>query len=300
VPLTEAALNSTPDQMLVAEISSFQLEWVKQFRPVAAGITNISEDHQERYDSFEQYAKTKLRVFAAQTPDEFAVLANSEVKKWGGELLSNAQFLKIDARKEEGVLTILDRPVPLDELPFDEPHNLSNAQLAGLLAYGALVATGRIAKGQLPGCVIEGLKQFQGLAHRMEPAGEGKGIKFINNSMCTNVEAVKASLGGISGGVRVLIGGKDKDLNFEPLRTLLSDGVHHAYIFGEAKQKIAEQIGAKVVYETLESAFRAALNDAQSGETVMLAPGCASTDQFRDFRDRGNVFKQLAKEWLES
>jgi UDP-N-acetylmuramoylalanine--D-glutamate ligase len=306
VPLTEAALDSKPDQVLVAEISSFQLEWVKEFRPIAAGITNISEDHLERYDSFEDYAKTKLRIFRAQGMGDFGVIESGDLRTWVSEINASPSYMTFgeDAAQTwiaDGKLTVLGTEVPLAELPFGETHNLRNAQLAALLAQAALVSTGRAqSEAPMQPCVLNGLKQFKGLAHRMERLGERNGVQLINNSMCTNVEAVKASVGSIPGPSRILLGGKDKDLDFRPLKELFNDGVHHAYVYGEAKTKITEQIGAKLVYETMEAALRAALDDARRGETVMLAPACASTDQFRDFRHRGDVFRQLAKEWLES
>lgn len=374
VPLTEAALNSNPEQILVAEISSFQLEWVTHFRPVSAGITNIWPDHLDRYDSFEQYAAMKQRIFGAQSPEQFAVVkANDPVVRAPGAQPTNKRrristpqppphFAAIPggsqdssqaaqneegepivltfgatgehARVDERFLTVLDKQIKLDELHFSEPHNLSNASMAALLAYGALkgsVETNpkakqiveraeadseakRAAKTNaynqrlqeankpefvLPWCILDGLKEFRGIAHRMELVGEKGGIRVINNSMCTNPDAVLKSATSLKGPNHVLIGGRNKDLDFRPLKHYFSNGMHHAYVYGEARGQLSEQIGTDLVYEKMEDAAHAALDAARSGEVVMLAPGCASTDQFRDFRDRGDVFKQLAKEWLE-
>ena len=357
VPLTEAALNSEPGQVLVAEISSFQLEWVSQFKPISAGITNIWPDHLNRYDSFEDYSKTKQRIFGAQDASDFAVVrANDPVvripgkaatarigRRSRGETAIGADAPRTltfgatgdHARVDERFLTILDKQVKLTELPFSEAHNYSNAQMAALLAYGALRAMSEdrsdlakrtiesaIAESQaqrssrsnaytqrqidasqpehvLPNCIVQGLKSFHGLAHRMEFVGEKDGIRLINNSMCTNPDAVLKSATSLRGPNHILIGGQDKDLDFSPLRHYFSSGMHKAYVYGQAREKLSEQIGTKLVYRTMEEALRAALSAARSGEVVMLAPGCASADQFRDFRERGDVFKQLAKEWLE-
>jgi len=152
----------------------------------------------------------------------------------------------------------------------------------------------------LPQCIIEGLKEFKGLAHRMEFVGEKDGVRIINNSMCTNPDAVLKSATAVRGPNHILMGGRNKNLDFKPVKHYFASGMHHAYVYGEARQDLAEQIGTSLVYETMEDAFRAAIAKAKSGEVVMLAPGCASADQFRDFRERGDVFKQLAKEWLES
>ena len=151
----------------------------------------------------------------------------------------------------------------------------------------------------LPICIIEGLKQFVGLHHRMEEVGVRDGVKVINNSMCTNPDAILKSTMSLRGPNHVLIGGRNKNLDFRPLRHYFANKMHHAYVYGEAREQLAEQIGTELVYEKMEDAARAAFAAARSGEVVMLAPGCASTDQFRDFRHRGDVFKQLAKEWLE-
>ncbi len=360
VPLTDAALNSTPDQILVAEISSFQLEWVSCFRPISAGITNIWPDHLDRYDSFEQYAATKQRIFAAQTPDDFAVVkAHDPVVRAPGATVSSPRTRRAPspqplsrggergfsclltfgatgehARVDERFLTVLDKQIKLDELHFAEHHNHANACMAALLAYGGLKGAARKnpkakqiieeaereadqkraaktnaynqrlqeankPKHVLPACILEGLKEFRGIAHRMEFIGEKGGVRVINNSMCTNPDAVLKSATSLKGPNHVLIGGRNKDLDFRPLRHYFSNGMHHAYVYGEAKDQLSEQIGTDLVYERMEDAARAALEAARSGEVVMLAPGCASTDQFRDFRERGDVFKQLAKEWLE-
>jgi UDP-N-acetylmuramoylalanine--D-glutamate ligase len=356
-PLSEAALNSNPNQILVAEISSFQLEWVREFKPISAGITNIWPDHLNRYESFEDYSETKQRVFGAQDELDFAVVrANDPVVRipgrgTGGKIGRRSREGNPDlthrprtltfgatgehARVDERFITILDKQVRLDELPFSEPHNHSNAQMAGLLAYGALKAMSerhheqakavigkaiaessanraarRNAYNQwqleaaqpahvLPGGIIDGLRAFRGLAHRMEFVGEKNGIRLINNSMCTNPDAVLKSATSLRGPNHILIGGQDKDLDFSPLKHYFSSGMHKAYVYGQAREKLSEQIGTKLVYRTMEEALRAALDAARSGEVVMLAPGCASSDQFRDFRERGDVFKQLAKEWLE-
>lgn len=359
VPLTMAALNSNPEQILVAEISSFQLEWVTHFRPVSAGITNIWPDHLDRYDSFMQYAATKQRIFGAQSTEQFAVVkANDPVVRAPGAQPTNKRRTPTPlpppplgkgegepcvltfgatgehARVDERFLTVLDKQIKLDELHFSEPHNLSNASMAALLAYGALkgsVETNprakqiieraeadseakRAAKTNaynqrlqeankpefvLPWCILDGLKEFRGIAHRMELVGAKGGIRVINNSMCTNPDAVLKSATSLKGPNHVLIGGRNKDLDFRPLKHYFSNGMHHAYVYGEARGQLSEQIGTDLVYEKMEDAAHAALDAARSGEVVMLAPGCASTDQFRDFRDRGDVFKQLAKEWLE-
>jgi UDP-N-acetylmuramoylalanine--D-glutamate ligase len=363
MPLTDAALNSTPDQILVAEISSFQLEWIEEFQPVSAGITNIWPDHLDRYDSFEDYAAVKQRIFHCQDEKDFAVVkANDPVvvppsgtgggyrprhlrgsssgqRPEGGASPAVLTFGASGqhARVDEIELTLLDKRVRLEDLPFDEPHNYQNACMAALLTYGALAnkaqrapesgaaqllrraeqqyREARDAKRSvydprqpeetplrvMPMEIVEGLKSFRGLAHRMESVGEKGGVRVINNSMCTNPDAIIKSAQAVKDPAHLLIGGVNKSLDFKPLRHYLANGRNKAYLFGTDAEDLDKMLGGGYpVFETMEQAFRAATEQAQPGQAIMLAPGCASTDQFRDFRDRGNVFKAIAKEWLRS
>ncbi|MGV3616715.1 MAG: UDP-N-acetylmuramoyl-L-alanine--D-glutamate ligase [Fimbriimonas sp.] len=367
IPMTEAALASTPDQVLVAEISSFQLEWVHDFRPVAAGITNIWPDHLDRYMSFEDYAATKHRIFQCQGEGDFAVVKANDpvvVAPGGADLRYRSRRVRRGpeperdardthgrdaratptvltfgataehARVEEMDLQLLNQRIRLDSLPFSEPHNYVNAAMAGLLAYGALAAIRRKrpdsraaelireaedAEGArrkaarsvydvrtaeppmlaLPMGVVEGLREFKGLAHRMEALGDRDGVRVINNSMCTNPDAVIKSAMAVRDPAHLLIGGVNKGLDFGPLKHYLANHRHRAYLFGSDAADLNAMLGGShPIFRTLEEAFAAAKERAVAGEVIMLAPGCASTDQFRDFRERGDVFRTIAKEWL--
>lgn len=357
-PMTDAALASTEDQVLVAEISSFQLEWVRDFRPVAAGITNIWPDHLDRYTSFEEYAQTKQRIFACQGEGDFAVVkANDPVvvppggtglgyrprgtrrsvlgeRENGLPTVLTFGATAEHARVEEMDLQLLSQRIRLDSLPFNEPHNYVNAAMAGLLAYGALASIARkrpdsaaaalIREAEateaarrrstksvydarsvetpsfaLPMGIVEGLRSFKGLAHRMEWLGERDRIRVINNSMCTNPDAVIKSAMAVKDPSHLLIGGVNKGLDFGPLRHYLANHRHRAYLFGSDAANLDAMLGGShPTFRTLEEAFAAATEKAVPGEVIMLAPGCASTDQFRDFRERGDVFRTIAKEWL--
>ncbi len=359
MPMTEAALIATPEQILVAEISSFQLEWIKSFKPVAAGITNIWPDHLDRYTGFEEYAATKQRIFDRMDGEDFAVVKANDpvVVPPGGrgaayrprrtrspqaEGISSSKPMVLTfgatgehAKVEEHELRILTQHVKLEDLPFSEPHNYLNACMAALLTYGALknkaahmpdsaAATllknaesaelARLKSGRtvydaklpdtpilaLPPEIVSGLKQFHGLAHRMEYVGEKSGVRVINNSMCTNPDAVIKSASSLRDAAHLLIGGVNKGLDFKPLKHYLANHRHKAYLFGSDASKLNEMLGGDhPIFDTMKAAFEAATQNAVSGEVIMLAPGCASTDQFRDFRDRGIVFKSIAKEWLE-
>lgn len=293
VPLAEAALDAPERAVLVAEISSFQLEWVRDFRPVAAAITNITPDHLNRYSGFEEYAQTKRRIFAAQRPEDHAVIPHGDPAPVGPRVHTFGAP-EADARVEGTFLVAEGWRIPLDALPFAEPHNLANAQVAALLVRAVA------GEGARDGLVV-GLAGFRGLGHRMRTVGEAGGIRFVNNSMCTNPAAVLASsrsLGDVP--QHLLVGGDTKGLDFRPLGALLEGGRIRLYLFGSGAETISRAVGGGAPqFATLGEAFGEAVERARSGDVVMLAPGCASTDQFSDFRDRGAVFERLAKEWLE-
>ena len=297
VPLTEAASAATPEQVLVAEISSFQLEWVRDFRPVCAAITNITPDHLNRYRDFDEYAAIKHRIFAAQLPGDTAVIkandpaitapAGPTVKTFG----SSGEHAFVVGND----LIIGDHSVPVSQLPFAGVHNYLNAMAAGLLAASFL----RGAKEDLT-YILDGLQSFKGLEHRMEYVGEAEGVTFINNSMCTNPDAVLKSCMSIGQRMHILMGGENKDLDFSPIRPLFDGTRNRGYAFGSAAKLMAETLGLAVEpCETLQQAFDCAMRFVERGDVVILAPGCASTDQFRDFRHRGDVFRALAKEWIQ-
>jgi UDP-N-acetylmuramoylalanine--D-glutamate ligase len=151
----------------------------------------------------------------------------------------------------------------------------------------------------LPIGIVEGLQSFKGLAHRMEWLGERDRVRVINNSMCTNPDAVIKSAMAVRDPSHLLIGGVNKGLDFGPLRHYLANHRHRAYLFGSDAANLDAMLGGgHPTFRTLQEAFAAATDKAVPGEVIMLAPGCASTDQFRDFRERGDVFRDVAKEWL--
>lgn len=298
IPLTEAAATSGPDSILVAEVSSFQLEWIDQFRPRAATITNISDDHLNRYTSFEDYRQTKLRIYENMGIGDTAVWhsgdESSRPPSGSGYRIASYGSSESDARIEDGCL-VLDRArIEVSQLPFSEPHNLLNAMAAVLL-------TAASAPNPDAQSVLNGLKGFRPLAHRMQIVGERGGVLVINNSMCTNPAAVVASSSGIARRQHLLVGGVDKDMNFAALAEYLASSPHRVYAYGRDAEQIVRQLGGMwPVFNTMQEAFEAAAQSAVSGEAIMLAPGAASMDQFKDFRDRGEAFTAMAKEWLES
>lgn len=337
VPLAEAAVLADSSQVLIAEVSSFQLERTSNFRPVSAGITNIWPDHLDRYGgSLAAYAAAKQRIFLAQTEEDYAVIRALDpiVKSPVGPTVLTFGSSGEHATVDDDAINVLGTRLPSKSLPFQEPHNLQNAAMALLLVYGymrwrrvqtpdsvagsLLDRAEKEAKAQreakrtvysqrrsstepfvMPAEVLTGLQDFTFLAHRMEPVGERNGIRIINNSMCTNVDAIIKSAMAIREPKHLLIGGVNKGVDFKPLKNYLANRQSKAYLFGRDAEQIDGMLGGEwPVFSTLEQAFSAAIKAAAKGEVVMLSPGCASFDQFKDFRDRGNVFKEIAKEWL--
>lgn len=305
MPLTDAADQSTANQVLVAEISSFQLEWVRDFAPIAAAITTITPDHLDRYDSFEQYAATKLKIFerAGVKVDATRIAGVSPAENFG----SITGIVQTENESATGTA---------QGFKVIGEHNIRNAETAAALTTAALewmsenapvsdaIQEYRIekeAKGTgpiLPQKALEALREFPGLAHRMQFVAEVQGVTYINNSMCTNPAAVVASIESLGNQkILVLAGGVNKDLTFSPLNDYLVGKSHQIYLFGRDATQINQELSQKwQVYDTMKQAFDAAAKEAKDGEIVMLAPGCASMDQFRDFRHRGDVFCQLVRD----
>ena len=295
IPLTEAAA-SFPGRVLVAEISSFQLEWVRDFRPKCAAITNIAADHLNRYDGFNQYAEAKRRIYAR--------MGEGDVYVHHDDPMTNppegAGFRSVTTRIDHNEIILHNSSIPLDALPFKEAHNALNAGMAATLASEFHSSAGGTEKGETARKLTQGLKAFKGLAHRMERVGETGGVHLINNSMCTNPDALVASSKSIQGGQHLLVGGLTKDLDFSPFADYIRHTSHRVYLYGSDAQKINARLGGdQPVFRTMGEAFEAATRAAKPGETIMLAPGCASMDQYQDFRARGDEFRKLAKEWLD-
>jgi UDP-N-acetylmuramoylalanine--D-glutamate ligase len=304
IPLTEAAANSTPSQVLVAEISSFQLEWITTFRPRCAAITNIAQDHLNRYGgSFEEYAQTKRRIFSNMREGDTIVVDAGNPHTWPewykpgysgrSPKVSEYDSRLVTAAIPTGRVPLAGQELQLSNLPFSEPHNVFNACVAALLVLG-YDASHTLQE------IERAFSAFTPLQHRLESLGSSRqGVELINNSMCTNPAAVVASSSSIQKRQHLIIGGITKGSDFTPVRKYLESAPHRAYIFGAEGKQINEQLGGSFpVFKTMAEAFEAAAENVRPGEVIMLAPGCASMDQYEDFRARGAEFRQLAKDWL--
>jgi UDP-N-acetylmuramoylalanine--D-glutamate ligase len=300
-----------PDYV-VLEVSSFQLDAIDAFRPHIAAILNITPDHLDRYHSIEEYARSKARVFKNQDGGDFLVLNadDPETIKIEREVLRRRQdgpeVFHISRRREVKGLFFRDGSVYCDiphlfrrpdrafiaasEIRIKGVHNLENAMAASAMA---------LLAGCPPGAVIESMKEFEGLEHRLEFVRELDGVRYINDSKGTNVGAVIKSIESFEEPVILIAGGRDKAGDFSALRELVSRKVKALVLIGEAAQKIGDAVGDltdTTAAADLRDAVGMARKRARKGDVVLLSPACASFDMFRDFEDRGRQFKEVVME----
>jgi UDP-N-acetylmuramoylalanine--D-glutamate ligase len=304
VPLIRAAETMPADGWIVAEISSFQLEWVRGFRPKIAVITNITADHLNRHKTVEAYAAAKARLLEAQTEEDWTVL-NLDNEAAAG-LVSHARGRLLRIRREahdgEGAWTEwlegrrwlrgrlgagIRNLAPADTLRVPGEHSIENALAA--------CAVG-LAAGCAPEAMARALEAFPGVPDRLEHVRGINGVDFINNTMCTNVDAAVRSIEAFDRPVVVIAGGKDKGLDFEPLGRVIAARVKALVAIGADGPRIAESArrhGFRRIQDasSMRQAVRLAAEAAEPGDVVLLAPACASFDWYASFEARGEDFK---------
>jgi UDP-N-acetylmuramoylalanine--D-glutamate ligase len=292
-----AAIDGTYD-VCVAEVSSFQLEWVERFRPHVACWLNVTDDHLDRHPDFADYRDTKARLFAAQTPDDWAVLNRDdpEVIAVAPRLRARvATFGETPAGTGahlEGETVVLRLPghaeerYPLARTPLRGRHNRENLLAA--------VTTARLA-GATPAGVQQAIDTIEPLPHRLALVAERAGVRWYDDSKATNVGAAVRSVQSFVGPVILLAGGVHKGGSYAPLAAAAKGRVRRALVFGAARDAIAEALAtAGVAVErvaTIADAVATAAGEARAGDTVLLAPACASFDQFTDYAARGRAFR---------
>jgi UDP-N-acetylmuramoylalanine--D-glutamate ligase len=288
-------------EVLVVEISSFQLEAIKDFRPRISVLLNITEDHLDRYPRYDDYIEAKVRVFANQNSGDLAVLNRDDPivmqfrekvkakkvlfslkEKLGEGAFSNGQtiFLRLGEKGEE---------YSIAKTPLKGIHNVENMMAA--------LTTARIF-GCSKKSIQTVLDRFKGLEHRLEFVREIKGVRFYNDSKGTNVGSVVKSLQSFSEPVTLIAGGKDKNGDLSPLEALIQKRVKHLILIGEAKERMNRELGGltdTVMAKTMEEAVVLARQKAKGGEVVLLSPACSSFDMFKDYKERGKVFKEAVK-----
>ena len=301
-PLISLVEESRDDSIAVVEVSSFQLEAIVAFRPDVSVYLNLTPDHIDRHGSLEAYAAAKARIFENQKREDAAVM-NADDSASARYAPSRPRVYWFSRKKEvaRGAFVRGDDIVFCDgdaearlasraDIPLRGQHNLENVLAA---------ATAACLVGAAPRAIAEGVRTFPGVEHRLQFVAEIGGVQFYNDSKATNVDATEKALEAFPGNLLVILGGKDKGSDYAPLRPLLAERARRAFLIGAAAEKIAAQIGGAVPLEqcgTLDRALHAAFEAARPGDVVLLAPACASFDQFQNFEHRGRVFVDLVRQ----
>ena len=298
-PAISLVEGSTPETTMVLEISSFQLETIQTFRPKVAVVLNVTPDHLDRHGTFRAYADAKARIFENQQPSDFAVLnADDPTCAELGEKVRSQVFWfsrkkdvqrgafvqagKIHFRESVGEQEIM----PVSEIPLKGAHNVENVLAAVVVG---------ILLGSTPARIRQTVQSFQAVEHRIEYVATIRGVEYYNDSKATNVDATIKALESFSANIHLILGGKDKGSDYTVLNDVLRQRVKHVYTIGAAAEKIESHIKGStdiIAAATLESAVQRAAANALAGDVVLLAPACASFDQFENYQQRGKVFKQ--------
>jgi UDP-N-acetylmuramoylalanine--D-glutamate ligase len=305
-PAISLAERATRETTIVLEVSSFQLETIQTFHPKVAVVLNVTPDHLDRHRTFEAYVDAKARIFENQQSSDFAVLNEDDPTCVAMAAWTRAQVFWFSRQKEvkqgvcvrEGNILFRDGAssqknpqreiMQVSEIPLKGAHNLENVLAA-------------VCAGALMGCAPEKIRQavrdFKAVEHRLEFVATIRGVDYYNDSKATNVDATIKALESFPANIHLILGGKDKGSDYSVLNDLLRQRVKRVYTIGAAAAKIESQIkGVEIVHsETLENALRKANTAAEPGDVVLLAPACASFDQFKNYEQRGQMFKEIVR-----
>jgi len=301
-PLISLVESSREDGWTVAELSSFQLETIKEFHPAVAAVLNVTPNHMDRYESLTDYAGAKHRIFMNQEADDLAILnADDEiVSSWATGLRAHVVRFSVKQELDEGLFlrgseivsrTKVEERVLLqsDEMKLRGLHNVENVLAA--LAAG-------LACGAAPDSMRETLRSFEPVEHRLEFVSEVNGVQFYNDSKATSVDATLKALEAFRdelGKIILILGGRGKKAPYLPLAPLIRDNARKLILIGEDAQTIAGELGEFAAAEfaaDMKDAVMLSFESAQPGDIVLLAPACASFDMFDSFEHRGRVFKE--------
>ena len=300
-PLISMVDQTKRNTVTVVELSSFQLELIDTFRPNVGLFLNLTPDHLDRHHTLKAYGDAKARIFENQTAEDAAILNADDVGAaayappkpqvyWfsrkqrvaqGAYLRGEEVVLRIDGEDH----TVLRR----GEIPLAGSHNLENV-------LAAAIAT-KLAGAAVP-AIAAGVRSFAGVEHRLEFVADVNGVRYYNDSKATNVDATLKALDAFPGRILIILGGKDKDSDYTVLQQPLREKAILALLIGAAAEKIEKQITGSVTIErpgTLQRAVETAERTAHPGDIVLLAPACASFDQFENYEQRGRIFKDLVR-----
>lgn len=301
MPLSEKADMIKETEIVVLEISSFQLESIVDFKPKVSAILNVTSDHMDRYKNEQEYVESKGRILKNQNESDFTILnmdnrytplfkamAKSKIINFSSKqklndgvwLENNSIVTNLFGNEKKAVCSISD-------IYIKGPHNVENAM--------AVIAMSSVFNVKTDS-IVDVLGSFKGVEHRQEFVADINGIKFINNSQGTNIDAVTKSILSYDGPVILIAGGRNKGSDFSKLKEIVSQKVKLLVAIGESQDDLKNALSdsTRVIKAyTLEEAVKIAFENAQSGDYILLSPACASFDMFKDYKDRGNTFKKI-------
>jgi UDP-N-acetylmuramoylalanine--D-glutamate ligase len=299
-PLIEVAESHQIVDQVVAEISSFQLEWISSFRPTVAALLNLSEDHLDRYPDYQAYIDAKLRIFENQTEDDFAVVNRDDPLVWKHAQGRKAALFPFSRKVEldegifctDGVITYRhnghEECFPTAAIRLQGVHNLENIMAAMACA---------LLLGCRPDETYETILCFEALHHRMEFVREVNGVRYYEDSKATNVGSVEKALESFTD-ITLIAGGKDKGGSYAPLAPQVQERVRHLVLIGEAAERMAQELGYLTDTRraaSLEEAVRLSAEITAPGGTVLMSPACSSFDMFKDYEERAERFIAAVK-----
>jgi UDP-N-acetylmuramoylalanine--D-glutamate ligase len=302
VAVTTKALSVTKDTWMITEVSSFQLETIRGFRPKISALLNVTPDHMDRHGTMEGYGAAKARVFMNQGVADFFVVNRDDPESWKLAAYCPATVVPFSRKLElafgafvhEGAIIVRDqggndhRVCAVNELGIPGAHNLENALAAAAITFFAGIA---------PVIIGDTMKRFRGVAHRLEYVGEVNGVRFVNDSKGTNTDASIKAIEAMEGGTVLIAGGYDKGSTYEEFIKAFGSKVHTLVLMGKTGPKIrdaalAAGFSSVIMAADMQESVAAAYRAASPGETVLLSPACASWDMYSCFEERGEHFKK--------
>ncbi len=302
-PLSDYVLDLDEKSVAVVEVSSFQLDHIETFKPKVAVLLNITPDHLDRYENYQAYMDSKFKIFMNQAGNDFSIYNYDDeaVRKHCEGLVSKRNCFSVAEEISCGAFVDGDKVflvaggnreflINRKEIKIRGVHNLYNSIASSLAARAMGVSVEAIANT---------LREFPGVEHRLEPVRELNGVRYVNDSKATNVDAVWYALGSFESPIVLIAGGKDKGNDYSPLFELVRKKVHAMVLIGQAAAKMQKEFSDKtkcIMASSMEEAVSKAQREAKQGDVVLLSPACASFDMFHDYEHRGREFKRLVME----
>lgn len=304
VPFSYYALDIEKDSVVALELSSFQLETIKTFKPIIASVLNITEDHLNRHKTMVNYIKAKEKIFENQDKNDFLILNydDLECRKMEPKAKSKVMYFSTKEQIKTGAY-LKDNYIYIDNYPFINTddikilgeHNMENIMVAILMCLCYKVPVD---------IIINGLKTFKAVEHRIEYVTTKKGVDYYNDSKGTNPDATIKAISSMKKPTYLIVGGYEKNTDFLPMIQEFKNKIKKAVIIGDVKQRMAKDcdklnFNDYIIKNSFLDAIEYCYENAKSGECVLLSPACASFDMFKDYEERGNVFKQYVKNLKE-